>query len=207
VAFLDLSSREIHCKVVYYGPGLGGKTANLRYLSEHGRPELRGRLISLSTDTDRTLFFDFLPFDLAPLRDFRPRFNLYTVPGQVFYDAARRAVLRGADGIIFVADSQEARLQANVESIRNLDSHLKSYGRDVGEIPYVLQLNKRDLPSALPADELWRRLNVKGEPTVEATAPNGQGVLETLKVAAREVLMDLRRRPVPRIIPPSQAAV
>jgi signal recognition particle receptor subunit beta len=207
VAFLDLSSREIHCKVVYYGPGLGGKTANLRYLSEHGRPELRGRLISLSTDTDRTLFFDFLPFDLAPLRDFRPRFNLYTVPGQVFYDAARRAVLRGADGIIFVADSQEARLQANVESIRNLDCHLKSYGRDVGEIPYVLQLNKRDLPSALPADELWRRLNIKGEPTVEASAPTGQGVLETLKVAAREVLMDLRRRPVPRIIPPSQAAV
>jgi signal recognition particle receptor subunit beta len=207
MAFVDLASREIHCKVVYYGPGLGGKTANLRYLSEHSRPELRGRLISLSTDADRTLFFDFLPFDLAPMRGFRTRMNLYTVPGQVFYDAARRAVLRGADGIVFVADSQEARLDANVESIRNLDAHLKSYGRELADVPYVLQLNKRDLPSALPTDELWRRLNVRGEPTIEAAAPTGTGVLETLKVAAREVLMDLRRRPVPRIIPPTSAAL
>jgi signal recognition particle receptor subunit beta len=206
MAFVDFSAREIHCKVVYYGPGLGGKTANLRYLSEHGRPELRGRLISLSTDTDRTLFFDFLPVDLAPLRSFRPRFNLYTVPGQVFYDAARRAVLQGADGIIFVADSQEARLHANVESIRNLDAHLKSYGRDIADIPYVLQLNKRDLPSALPSEELWRQLNIKGEPTIEATAPSGEGVVETLKMAARQVLMDLRRRPVPRVIQPRSRA-
>jgi hypothetical protein len=208
MAFVDLASREIHCKVVYYGPGLGGKTANLRFLSEHSRPELRGRLISLSTDTDRTLFFDFLPVDLAPLRGFRARLNLYTVPGQVFYDAARRAVLRGADGIVFVADSQEARLHANVESIRNLDGHLKGYDRDIAEIPYVLQLNKRDLPSALPAGELWRHLNIKGEPTIEATAPTGRGVLETLKAAAREVLMDLRRRPVPRLVwPESRAAL
>jgi mutual gliding-motility protein MglA len=208
VAFVDLASREIHCKVVYYGPGLGGKTANLRFLSEHSRPELRGRLISLSTDTDRTLFFDFLPVDLAPLRGFRARLNLYTVPGQVFYDAARRAVLRGADGIVFVADSQEARLHANVESIRNLDGHLKGYDRDIAEIPYVLQLNKRDLPSALPAGELWRHLNIKGEPTIEATAPTGRGVLDTLKAAAREVLMDLRRRPVPRLVwPESRAAL
>jgi hypothetical protein len=208
MAFVDLASREIHCKIVYFGPGLGGKTANLRFLSEHSRPELRGRLISLSTDTDRTLFFDFLPVDLAPLRGFRARLNLYTVPGQVFYDAARRAVLRGADGIVFIADSQEARLHANVESIRNLDGHLKSYDRDIAEIPYVLQLNKRDLPSALPAGELWRRLNIKGEPTIEATAPTGHGVLETLKAAAREVLMDLRRRPVPRLVwPQSHAAL
>lgn len=206
MAFVDLASREIQCKIVYYGPGLGGKTANLRFLSEHSRPELRGRLISLSTDTDRTLFFDFLPVDLAPLRGFRTRLNLYTVPGQVFYDAARGAVLRGADGIVFVADSQEARLHANVESIRNLNGHLKSYDRDIAEIPYVLQLNKRDLSSALPTDELWRRLNIKGEPTIEATATSGSGVLETLKTAAREVLMDLRRRPVPRVIPPSSRA-
>ncbi|HEV8231683.1 MAG TPA: GTPase domain-containing protein [Thermoanaerobaculia bacterium] len=203
MAFVDFASREIHCKVVYYGPGLGGKTANLRFLAEQTRPDLRGRLISLSTDTDRTLFFDFLPVDLAPLRGFRARLNLYTVPGQVFYDAARRAVLRGADGIVFVADSQEARLHANVESIRNLDAHLKSFDRDIGDVPYVLQLNKRDLPSALPTEELWRRLNIKGEPTLEASATTGYGVLETLKAAAREVLMDLRRRPVPRIVPPT----
>lgn len=203
MAFVDVASREIHCKVVYYGPGLGGKTANLRFLAEQTRPDLRGRLISLSTDTDRTLFFDFLPVDLAPLRGFRARLNLYTVPGQVFYDAARRAVLRGADGIVFVADSQEARLHANVESIRNLDAHLKSFDRDIGDVPYVLQLNKRDLPSALPTEELWRRLNIKGEPTLEASATTGYGVLETLKAAAREVLMDLRRRPVPRIVPPT----
>jgi signal recognition particle receptor subunit beta len=207
MAFVDFASREIQCKLVYYGPGLGGKTANLRFLSEKTRPDLRGRLISLSTDTNRTLLFDFLPVDLAEMRGFRTRLNLYTVPGQVFYDAARRAVLRGADGIIFVADSQEARLHANVESIRNLDAHLKSYDRDLSEVPYVLQLNKRDLPSALPPGELWRRLNVKGEPTIEAAAPSGQGVLETLKTAAREVLMDLRRRPVPRLLPPTTATV
>jgi signal recognition particle receptor subunit beta len=207
MALVDLASREIHCKIVYCGPGLGGKTANLRYLSEHTRPDLRGRLISLSTDTDRTLFFDFLPVDLAAMRGFRTHLNLYTVPGQVFYDAARRAVLRGADGIVFVADSQEARLHANVEAVRNLDGHLRSYDRDLAEIPYVLQLNKRDLPSALPTEELWRRLNIKGEPTIEATATSGYGVLETLKAAAREVLMDLRRRPVPRAIPPTRAAL
>jgi hypothetical protein len=207
MALIDFASREIHCKIVYYGPGLGGKTANLRFLSEKTRPELRGRLISLSTDTDRTLFFDFLPVDLGPMRDFRTRLNLYTVPGQVFYDAARRAVLRGADGVVFVADSQEARLHANVESIRNLHGHLTSYGRDIADIPYVLQLNKRDLPSALPTDELWRRLNIKGEPTLEAIATDGLGVLETLKTTAREVLMDLRRRPVPRLIPPNRAAL
>jgi signal recognition particle receptor subunit beta len=183
MAFVDFASREIQCKLVYYGPGLGGKTANLRFLSEKTRPDLRGRLISLSTDTNRTLLFDFLPVDLAEMRGFRTRLNLY------------------------VADSQEARLHANVESIRNLDAHLKSYDRDLSEVPYVLQLNKRDLPSALPPGELWRRLNVKGEPTIEAAAPSGQGVLETLKTAAREVLMDLRRRPVPRLLPPTTATV
>jgi mutual gliding-motility protein MglA len=207
MAFVDFASHEIHCKIVYYGPGLGGKTAPLRFLAERTRPELRGRLISLSTDTDRTLFFDFLPVDLAPLRGFRARLNLYTVPGQVFYDAARRAVLRGADGIVFVADSQEARLHANVESVRNLDAHLKSYGRDIAEIPYVLQLNKRDLPTALPTEELRMQLNIKGEPTLEAAALSGYGVLETLKVAARQVLMDLRMRPVPCFVPPSRAAL
>lgn len=194
MAFVDFAAREIHCKIVYYGPGLCGKTRNLRFLHEKTCPTRRGNLISLSTDTDRTLYFDFLPLDVGRLRTLRTRLHLYTVPGQLFHDAARRALLRGVDGIVFVADSQEARLAANVESIRNLEKNLREHGFDLAAVPYVLQLNKRDLPSALPADELRRQLSIKGEPTLEATATSGAGVFETLKAIAREVLLDLRRR-------------
>src|SRR6476659_8451141 len=164
MAFVDFASREIHCKIVYYGPGLCGKTKNLQLLHERTAAARRGQLISLATPNERTLFFDFLPLDVGSLRGFQTRLHLYTVPGQVFYDAARRAILRGTDGIVFVADSQEARLAANVESV-----------------PNVLQLNKRDLPSALPADELRQLLAIKDEPTFEATATTGAGVFETLK--------------------------
>ena len=197
MAFVDFSAREIHCKIVYYGPGLGGKTKNLQYLHERTAPSRRGQLISLATPNERTLFFDFLPLDVGSLRGFRTRLHLYTVPGQVFYDAARRAILRGIDGIVFVADSQEARLAANFESIRNLEKNLREQGYEIADVPYVLQLNKRDLPSAMPADELARRLVIKGEPTLEATAATGAGVFETVKAIARLVLLDLRRRKTP----------
>jgi hypothetical protein len=197
MAFVDFSAREIHCKIVYYGPGLCGKTKNLQFLHERTSPSRRGQLISLATPNERTLFFDFLPLDVGSLRGFQTRLHLYTVPGQVFYDAARRAILRGVDGIVFVADSQEARLAANVESIRNLEKNLREQGYEIAEIPYVLQLNKRDLPSAMPAAELSRRLAIKGEPTLEATAVTGKGVFETLKSIAREVLLDLRKRRTP----------
>lgn len=194
MAFVDFASREINCKVVYYGPGLGGKTRNLQFLHERTCPSRRGQLVSLATETERTLFFDFLPLDVGSLRGFRTRLHLYSVPGQVFYDAARRALLCGVDGIVFVADSQAARLPANVESIRNLKKNLEYAGYDLATIPYVLQLNKRDLPTALPAGELVRHLAIKGEPTLEAAAATGAGVFETLKAIAREVLLDLRRR-------------
>jgi signal recognition particle receptor subunit beta len=197
VAFVDFSAREIHCKIVYYGPGLCGKTKNLQFLHERTSPSRRGQLISLATPNERTLFFDFLPLDVGSLRGFQTRLHLYTVPGQVFYDAARRAILRGVDGVVFVADSQEARLAANVESIRNLEKNLREQGYEIAEIPYVLQLNKRDLSSAMPAAELSRRLAIKGEPTLEATAATGAGVFETLKAIARLVLLDLRKRRTP----------
>ena len=197
MAFVDFSAREIHCKIVYYGPGLCGKTKNLQFLHERTSPSRRGQLISLATPNERTLFFDFLPLDVGSLRGFQTRLHLYTVPGQVFYDAARRAILRGVDGIVFVADSQEARLAANVESIRNLEKNLREQGYEIAEIPYVLQLNKRDLSSAMPATELSRRLAIKGEPTLEATAATGAGVFETLKAIARLVLLDLRKRRTP----------
>jgi len=197
MAFVDFSAREIHCKIVYYGPGLCGKTKNLQFLHERTSPSRRGQLISLATPNERTLFFDFLPLDVGSLRGFQTRLHLYTVPGQVFYDAARRAILRGVDGIVFVADSQEARLAANVESIRNLEKNLREQGYEIAEIPYVLQLNKSDLSSAMPATELSRRLAIKGEPTLEATAATGAGVFETLKAIARLVLLDLRKRRTP----------
>ena len=206
MAFVDFASREIHCKIVYYGPGLCGKTKNLQLLHERTAPARRGQLISLATPNERTLFFDFLPLDVGSLRGFQTRLHLYTVPGQVFYDAARRAILRGTDGIVFVADSQEARLAANEESVRNLEKNLREQEIEIGEVPYVLQLNKRDLPSALPADELRRRLSIKGEPVFEAVAVTGVGVFETLKAIAREVLLDLRTRRPPRTVRPASAA-
>jgi small GTP-binding protein len=194
MTFINYAAREINCKIVYYGPGLGGKTTNLQHIYDRTRPDSRGKLISLATDTDRTLFFDFLPLELGEIHGFKARFHLYTVPGQVFYDALRKLILRGVDGVIFVADSQETRMEANVESIRNLDKNLKEQGYDIATIPYVLQFNKRDLPTALSVDEMYRRLNVKGEPTFEATASNGAGIFETLKASARQVLTELRKK-------------
>ena len=194
MVFINYSARELNCKIVYYGPGLCGKTTNLRYIYERTAPAVKGRMISLATDTDRTLFFDFLPIDVGPVRGFRTRFHLYTVPGQVYYDASRKLILRGVDGMVFVADSQEARMEANVESIRNADKNLKEQGYDIATLPYVLQFNKRDMPSAVPSDEMYRLLNVKGEPTFEATASTGAGVFDTLKAIARQVLTELKKK-------------
>jgi mutual gliding-motility protein MglA len=193
LTFINYVAREINCKIVYYGPGLGGKTTNLQYVYQITSPGNKGKLISLATETERTLFFDFLPIDFGLIRGFRTRFHLYTVPGQVFYDSSRKLILKGVDGIVFVADSQEERMDANVESISNLIENLKEHGFDIYKIPYVLQLNKRDLSGVLPVEELVRQLQVKGEPVFEAVAVKGIGILESLKAVARQVLTELKK--------------
>jgi len=193
MTFINYAAREINCKLVYYGPGLGGKTTNIKFVYEKTNPTSKGKLISLATETDRTLFFDFLPLDLGEIRGFRTRFHLYTVPGQVFYDASRKLILKGVDGVVFVADSQAARMDANLESLKNLELNLKEQGYDIKTIPYVLQFNKRDLPTATPFEEMKKRLHYKGEPIFEAIANKGTGVFETLKMIAKMVLMELRK--------------
>ena len=194
MSFINYSSREINCKIVYYGPGLCGKTTNLQYIYEKTNPTAKGKLISLATETDRTLFFDFLPLDLGTVRGFKTRFHLYTVPGQVFYDASRKLILKGVDGVVFVADSQEARGDANVESIQNLVANLQDHGFDLKAIPYVLQLNKRDLPTAMPLEDMLKALRFKDEPYYEAVALKGIGVFDTLKACAKQVLLELSKR-------------
>jgi small GTP-binding protein len=195
MTFINYASREINCKIVYYGPGLCGKTTNLQYIYDKTNPGAKGKLISLATETDRTLFFDFLPLELGTVRGFKTRFHLYTVPGQVFYDASRKLILKGVDGVIFVADSQVERMDANVESVENLVVNLKSQGYDLLNIPYVLQLNKRDLPNVVDAEEMKRQLMRKNpiEPVFEAVAARGVGVFETLKGVAKLVLSELTR--------------
>ena len=194
MSFINYASREINCKIVDYGPGLCGKTTNLQYIYEKTNPSAKGKLISLATETDRTLFFDFLPLDLGTIRGFKTRFHLYTVPGQVFYDASRKLILKGVDGVVFVADSQEPRMDDNVESVRNLESNLKDHGYDLAMVPYVLQLNKRDLPTAIPIEEMLRQLRIKSEPYFEAVAPKGIGVFDTLKACAKQVLIELSKK-------------
>jgi len=193
LTFINYVAREINCKIVYYGPGLGGKTTNLQYIYQITSPENRGKMISLATETERTLFFDFLPLDLGQIRGFQTRFHLYTVPGQVFYDSSRKLILKGVDGVVFVADSQEERMDANLESISNLAQNLEAHGFDLDRIPYVLQLNKRDLRNSVPVEELKRQLLVKGEPVFEAVATRGIGILPSLKAVARQVLVELRK--------------
>ena len=193
MTFINYASREINCKIVYYGPGLCGKTTNLQHIYDSTAPQAKGKLISLATETDRTLFFDFMPLELGTVRGFKTRFHLYTVPGQVYYDASRKLILKGVDGVVFVADSQEERMDANIESLYNLEENLQSQGYNLMDIPYVLQLNKRDLPNVTPTDELTAELNRKGEPVFEATASQGVGVFDTLKAVAKQVLTELRK--------------
>ena len=193
MSFINFAAREINCKIVYYGAGLGGKTTNLRWIFEQTVGKAGGKMISLATEANRTLFFDFLPLDLGTIKGFKTRFHLYTVPGQVFYDASRKLILRGVDGVILVADSQAERLDANLEALENLMENLKQQKHDFMKIPYVLQLNKRDLPSALPVETLKRELMRKNEPVIEAIAAKGVGVFETLKLCGRMVLGELKK--------------
>ena len=193
MSFINFAAREINCKIVYYGAGLGGKTTNLQWIFDQTVGKTGGKMISLATESDRTLFFDFLPLDLGSVRGFKTRFHLYTVPGQVFYDASRKLILRGVDGVVFVADSQQERMDANLEALENLQENLQNHNYDFMKVPYILQANKRDLPSALPVDELRQALVKKSEPVVEAVAYKGVGVFETLKEVARLVLAELKK--------------
>ena len=191
MSLINYSSREISCKIVYYGPGLGGKTTNIQYVYNRVAPQTRGRLVSLATEMDRTLFFDFLPLDLGAIKGFRTRFHLYTVPGQVYYDASRRLILRGVDGIIFVADSLIGRFEANVESLYNLHENLAEHGLKLESLPFALQYNKRDLRNVIPVADLQEELNPQRYPHFEAVATQGVGVFDTLKCVSKLVLRKL----------------
>ena len=193
MSFINYMAREINCKLVYYGPGLCGKTTNLQYIYSRVEPSTKGKLISLATETERTLFFDFLPLELGTIRGFKTRFHLYTVPGQVFYDASRKLILRGADGVIFVADSQIERLESNVESLENLETNLGEQNLSLQSLPFVLQYNKRDLPNVAAVEELRQLLNPTGVPEFEAVARTGVGVFDTLKAVSKLVLTELKR--------------
>ncbi len=193
MSFINYSSREINCKIVYYGPGLCGKTTNLQYIYAKTNPEAKGKMISLATETERTLFFDFLPLSLGEIRGFKTRFHLYTVPGQVFYDASRKLILKGVDGVVFVADSQLERMEANLESMENLRVNLAEQGYDLKQIPYVIQYNKRDLPNAAQVEELSRLINTDSVPEFQAIAATGWGVFDTLKAIAKLVLQELKK--------------
>lgn len=191
MSMINYASREINCKIVYYGTGLGGKTTNLEYIYSRVNPETKGKMISLATETERTLFFDFLPIDLGEVRGFKTRFHLYTVPGQVYYNASRRLILKGVDGIIFVADSQSARAEANIESMHNLYENLETYGYDLETIPFAIQYNKRDLDDILSPEEMRAQINPMGVPDFEAIAIDGTGVFETLKCVSKLVVEEL----------------
>ena len=191
MSMINYASREINCKIVYYGTGLGGKTTNLEYIYSRVNPETKGKMISLATETERTLFFDFLPIDLGEIRGFKTRFHLYTVPGQVYYNASRRLILKGVDGIVFVADSQASRAEANIESMHNLYENLETYGYDLENIPFAIQYNKRDVANILPVEELRAQINPMGVPDFEGTAIEGKGVFETLSCVSKLVVQSL----------------
>jgi mutual gliding-motility protein MglA len=192
VSFINNAAREINCKLVYYGPGLGGKTTNLQHIYARVDPGTKGKLISLASETERTLFFDFLPLEPGSIRGFKTRFHLYTPPGQIFYDASRKLILRRADGVVFVADSQIDRLESNIESLENLETNLAEQGDSLNHLPFVVQYNKRDLPKLVPVEALQAALNPRNVPWFEAVATQGVGVFETLKVAVKLVLGEVK---------------
>jgi len=191
MSMINYASREINCKIVYYGTGLGGKTTNLEYIYSRVNPDTKGKMISLATESERTLFFDFLPIDLGEVRGFKTRFHLYTVPGQVYYNASRRLILKGVDGLVFVADSQASRAEANIEAMHNLYENLETYGYELDKIPFAIQYNKRDMPNILPVTELRAQINPMGVPDFEATAVEGKGVFETLSCVSKLVVQSL----------------
>jgi signal recognition particle receptor subunit beta len=194
LSFLNYSTREINFKIVYYGPGLSGKTTNIKYIYEKIKKDNKGKLVSLATETERTLFFDFFPLDLGTIKDYKVRFHLYTVPGQIYYSASRKLILKGVDGLVFVADSQTERYEANIESIQDMLENLRDYKIDFATIPYVLQLNKRDLPNISPANELIGVLRKKEEPVLEAVAYKGDGVVDTLKAISKLIMSEIKNK-------------
>ena len=194
MSFLNYSTREINFKIVYYGPGLSGKTTNIKFIYEKVKSDNKGKLVSLATETERTLFFDFFPLDLGTIKDYKVRFHLYTVPGQIYYSASRKLILRGVDGLVFVADSQTERFEANIESIQDMLENLNDYKIDFATIPYILQLNKRDLPNVTPANELIAALRKKNEPVIEGVASRGDGVVETLKAISKLIMVEVKNK-------------
>lgn len=194
MSFLNYSTREINFKVVYYGPGLSGKTTNIKTIYEKVKADNKGKLVSLATETERTLFFDFFPLDLGTIKGYKVKFHLYTVPGQIYYSSSRKLIMKGVDGIVFVADSQRERFEANIESLQDMMDNLKEYNIDFETLPYVLQLNKRDLPNITPANELIKALRKKNEPVVEAMALKGDGVVDTLKGISKLIMIDVKRK-------------
>lgn len=192
MSFVNYQEKKIHCKIVYYGPGLGGKTTNIQHIYKQTSNQNKGKLVTLNTDNDRTLFFDFLPLELGEIRGFETRFHLYTVPGQVFYEASRRLILRGVDGLIFVADSQLERMDENIKSYEGLVENLKLQGYDPEKVPTVFQWNKRDLSNIASTDDLSKKLNKINAPVFEASALSGEGVFETLKAISKLVLLNLK---------------
>lgn len=192
MSFVNYQTKEVNCKIVFYGPGMGGKTTNIQYVYKKTAGDARGDMISLSTENERTLFFDFLPLDLGEIRGFKTRFHLYTVPGQVFYEASRKLILRGVDGIVFVADSQVERMEANLESLAGMEKNLQDQGYDLDQLPIVMQWNKRDLPNVVSVEELESKLNKRNLPSFESCAVEGTAVFETLKTISKLVLMNLK---------------
>lgn len=192
MSFVNYHTKEINCKIVYYGPGLGGKTTNIQYVYQRTQSGSKGQMVTLNTENERTLFFDFLPLDLGTIRGFKTRFHLYTVPGQVFYEASRKLILRGVDGIVFVADSQVERMEENLESLEGLKRNLEDQGYEVNKVPIVYQWNKRDLPNTVSIMDLEKKLNKMDLPSFEASAINGEGVFETLKMISKLVLLNIK---------------
>lgn len=192
MSFINYNAKEIHCKVVYYGPSLGGKTTNIQWVYQKTADDQKSKLVALNTEIERTLFFDFLPLNVGDIRGFKTRFHLYTVPGQVVYDASRKLILKGLDGVVFVADSQSVRMDENVEALKNLERNLEQQGYDIREIPLIMQYNKRDLPNVASLAEMRSALNFYNAPEVEACASEGKGVFESLKIVSKSILNVLK---------------
>lgn len=192
MSFINHNAKEIHCKIVYYGASLGGKTTNIQWVYQSLAQDQRSKLVAINTEIERTLFFDFLPLEVGEIRGFQTRFHLYSVPGQVIYDASRKLILKGLDGIVFVVDSQADRLDENIESMKNLEKNLKQQGYNIREVPMVIQYNKRDLPNALPISELRKHLNLYNAQEIEAQAFEGRGVLESFKLVSKNIIQILK---------------